>query len=107
MKMEDCPKFDKCSAPICPLYELVNKQEHFENERVCYYLIEVQKIKSEANFDQSGLGELHEVMVRATREVFAQPEKNKYLQKALLKASKNSSRMARGMQLPRKQINYE
>jgi len=99
MKMEECPKFNKCSAPVCPLYTSINKQEHLENERTCYYLLEAQKMGSEANFDQSGLGELYGVMVRATRDVFARPENNTYLQKALLKARKTSSRMARGIQL--------
>jgi len=99
MKMDECPKFNKCSAPACPLYKSVDKQEHLENERVCYYLLEAQKIDSEANFDQSGLGKLYKLMVRATHEVFAQPENHKYLQKQLLKAAKSGSRMARGLNL--------
>ena len=99
MKMEECPKFDKCSAPICPLYKSVNKQEHLENERTCYYLLEAQKIDSEANFDQSGLGELYGAMVRAAYEVFKQPNINKHLQKQLLRAATSGSRMARGISL--------
>ena len=99
MKMDECPKFNKCSAPVCPLYKSIYEQEHLENERACYYLLEAQKIDSEVNFDQSGLGELYEAMVRATHEVFAKPERNKYLQKQLLKAATSGSRMARGINL--------
>jgi hypothetical protein len=99
MKMDECTKFDKCSAPVCPLYKSVNEQEHLENESACHYLLEAQKMHSEAIFDQSGLGDLYRVMVRATHEVFAQPENHKYLQKQLLKAATSGSRMARGLNL--------
>ena len=99
MKMDECPKFNKCSAPVCPLYKSIYEQEHLENERACCYLLEAQKIDSEGNFNQSGLGELYKLMVRATHEVFAQPENHKYLQKKLLKAATSSSRMARGISL--------
>jgi len=101
MRMEECPKFDKCSAPVCPLYKSINKQEHLENERTCYYLLEAQKMDSKANFDQSGLGELYRVMAGATHELFLQSERKKYLQKQLLKAATTGSRMAQGINLIR------
>jgi predicted aconitase len=102
MKMEECPKFNNCSAPVCPLYTSINEQKYLENERTCYYLIEAQKQGSKTNFDHSGLGELYGVMVRATYEVFKQPDINKHLQKQLLKAAISSSRMARGISLIKK-----
>jgi hypothetical protein len=39
--MRDCPKFEKCSAPICPL----NDQEsvHLKGEPICFYLRECVK----------------------------------------------------------------
>jgi hypothetical protein len=41
MNMCDCPKFEKCSAPICPL----NNQEsvHLPGEPICFYLRECVK----------------------------------------------------------------
>ena len=99
MKMRECPKFEGCSAPVCPLHKPISEQEHLENERICYYLIEIQKHGSKANFDQSGLGQLHEVIARAAQELFSQPESHKYLQKQLLKAATTGSRMARGISL--------
>ena len=36
--MEECPKFDDCGAPICPLDPDVLDREHLKGEAVCYYL---------------------------------------------------------------------
>ena len=43
MHMYDCPKFDSCSAPICPLDENWGLRLHLDGERVCYYLTEYSK----------------------------------------------------------------
>ena len=39
----DCPKFNKCSAPICPLDPDWMKREHLDGDRVCLYLRELGK----------------------------------------------------------------
>lgn len=41
--MFDCPKFDKCSAPICPLDGEWHKRSHLKGERVCFFLAEASK----------------------------------------------------------------
>ncbi len=41
MKMQNCPKFERCSAPICPLNE--QPSAHLKGEPVCYYLRELVK----------------------------------------------------------------
>lgn len=43
MYMHDCPKFDSCSAPICPLDPDWELRSHLDGERVCYYLTEYSK----------------------------------------------------------------
>ena len=43
MIMYDCPKFDSCSAPICPLDPKWESRSHLDGERVCYYLTMCQK----------------------------------------------------------------
>ncbi len=43
MHMYDCPKFDNCSAPICPLDDNWELRPHLKGERVCYYLTEYSK----------------------------------------------------------------
>ena len=52
-KMYQCPKFEKCGAPACPLYE------HWENtkllndfeSRTCYYLRKLSENASETDSD--------------------------------------------------------
>lgn len=41
--MLDCPKFDRCSAPICPLDSDWRRRAHLKGERVCFYLVEASK----------------------------------------------------------------
>jgi len=36
-----CPKFLKCSAPICPLDRDWKQRTHLKGERVCFYLREM------------------------------------------------------------------
>lgn len=43
MTMEQCPKFDSCSAPICPLDPDWSERKHIKDEPVCYYLREWAK----------------------------------------------------------------
>ena len=36
--MKECPRFDKCNAPICPLDPDVLDRVHAKGEAVCHYL---------------------------------------------------------------------
>jgi hypothetical protein len=38
MTPETCPKFNTCSAPICPLDRGWRRAVHLPGERTCYYL---------------------------------------------------------------------
>jgi hypothetical protein len=40
---QDCPKFNTCSAPICPLDPLWRAATHLRGERVCPYLLGSEK----------------------------------------------------------------
>jgi len=64
MNMEACPKYQSCSAPICPLDPNWRKALHLKHERVCFYLCEAQKDGSEAIFRGRGLGYPYQLMVR-------------------------------------------
>lgn len=99
MKIEECPKFDKCNAPACPLYKPVSQQVHRKGESVCFYLTEAQKIDPKAVFDGSGLTELHELMAQATVDAFSNPDTSLYLVNSLRKAALSSSSMAKGQNL--------
>jgi len=41
MKACDCPKFDKCNAPVCPLSDIATA--HLRGEPICFYLREYVK----------------------------------------------------------------
>lgn len=41
---QDCPKWHKCSAPVCPLDAEWSLRKHIKGERVCFYLAEMAKI---------------------------------------------------------------
>ena len=36
--MKECPRFDKCNAPICPLDPDVLDRAHVKGDPVCHYL---------------------------------------------------------------------
>jgi len=90
MKMEDCPKFQACSVPICPLDPNWRKRRHLKGERVCFYLCEAQKFDAEAIFRGRGLGELYRLMVEATLAISTRWGT---IKNALAKAKETSSRM--------------
>ena len=99
MQMYECPKFDTCSSPICPLLPSVSSKSMGNGERVCYFLCEYQKANSETIFRVLGLDELYEDMHRAMKEINSSPHTDAYLLRALKYASKSSSRMAKGINL--------
>ncbi len=92
LTQSQCPKFQKCNAPICPIDPIWHKRKHFSGDRVCFYLMEAQKPNAKALFEVRGLGYLYEVMVMHTQSIADTytPIKN-----ALEKAKATSSRMAR------------
>jgi len=92
MRMERCPKFEKCSANICPLDQNWRKSCHLQHERVCFYLCEAQKLGSEALFGSRGLSELHQGMVEVAPEISCRWA---IIKKALIRAGKTGSRMNR------------
>ena len=90
MNMEDCPKFQCCSAPICPLDPNWRKTVHLKGERVCFYLCEAQKGGSEARFRGKGLGKLYQLMVEVAPDISIRWEP---IRKVLKRAAKTGSRM--------------
>lgn len=58
-KSLSCPKFSKCSAPICPIDAFWELRTMRSSESVCFYLLEHAKADSKARFEGRGLGDLH------------------------------------------------
>ena len=54
---QDCAKFARCSAPICPLDAAHLNSAHLEGERVCFYLLEYVKPNALGRFKGLHRGE--------------------------------------------------
>lgn len=88
----DCPKFQSCNAPICPIDSAWNRRSNHKEDSTCFYLSESVKHGSLALFQGAGLGELYEVMHRATPAIAKQHPR---IKRALERAQLTGSRMAR------------
>jgi hypothetical protein len=64
MNLQDCPKFSKCNAPICPLDSDWRLRRMLRDEPVCFYLLEHAKAGSKTRFEGRGLVTLHEAIGR-------------------------------------------
>ena len=54
-----CPKFNKCSAAICPLDSNWNQRSHLEDDSVCFYLLESVKKGAKKRFEGDQLQEVY------------------------------------------------
>lgn len=95
-RFEQCPKFQMCNAAKCPLDAGMDKRLHLAEDRICMYLIEVQKIDAKANFEVADLAYLYDFMVQASEAISAQSGVIKY---ALIRARSTGSRMAHGKKM--------
>lgn len=86
-----CPKWHKCSVPLCPLDRHVFTRVMLSDEPVCYYLTEAAKIDAEAIFHRRGRAELFGVI-----STLIQPMSSRWgrIRRALERAKYKGSRMA-------------
>lgn len=75
MKMEDCNKFKKCHAPICPLDVHVHSSMYLDGEPICFYIREHVK----GNDDDSEINRIVKIVL---------PEISKYACSAFRKVLK-------------------
>lgn len=84
-----CPKFKKCSAPICPVDPDWHTRVHLKSERVCFYLREAVK----AGVAQNLRGALPDKLVEAIAEALPRIiDRYGPIRKQLLKSAKTSSK---------------
>jgi hypothetical protein len=94
----DCPRWDSCSAPVCPLETDWRRCDHLDGERVCGLLSELVKDGGEARLR----GVLPAALVDTLTEVAPMVAARLYrIRRALERASRTSSRMASGQCLAR------
>lgn len=88
----NCPRYQKCSAAICPIWRPVLEQKMLQSERVCGVLLEYQKIQYRPVLTTLYGTELMQVMAQATEQVKA--DGGYYLRSALQRAAKTGTRLA-------------
>lgn len=99
MNMNDCPKFNKCSAPVCPLHEGCLDTAYRPGESVCFYMLEYVKHGARARFKGDTTRELYQAI---SDNLPALLSRYAPLKHALNRAKNTPSRMGRkvGMRKP-------
>lgn len=87
-----CPKYQKCLAPICPLDADWQKRKHISGDRICFYLLEAQKTDAKAIFSVCGLEYLYPAMVSPTQKIL---QRHHTIKLALDKAKGTKPRLGR------------
>ena len=72
MKPEDCKRFIKCNAPICPLDKDWRKRKLKHEDATCMYLLESVKHGAEVSFKESQLEDIYKNIVVVRDEIFSQ-----------------------------------
>ena len=90
--MSDCPKFQSCTAPICPVDSAWVQRFNHKEDPTCFYLSESVKHGSKALFQGAGLEELREGIHRLSPAI---AKRHPRIQRALERAKQTGSRMAR------------
>lgn len=86
---QDCPKWHKCSAPSCPLVAELSLRKHIKGERVCFYLVEMEKVSLESILRGSTAIELAEKVTRTIPNILVRCAP---LKKAFDRAKNSGSR---------------
>jgi hypothetical protein len=71
LAMMKCPKWEKCSANICPLDPDWHQRTHGPGDVSCFYLVEAHKNGSEKRFELCGLREMYLAVRAATPAICA------------------------------------
>lgn len=90
--MPDCPKYQSCNAPVCPIDPAWARRLNSNEDPICFYLCESVKHGSQALFQGAGLEELYESIHRVTRAIV---DRHSRIKNALERAKQTGSRMAR------------
>lgn len=86
----NCPRFNKCDAPLCPIDPEWRQRRMLKNERVCHYLTEVTKPGA---FDRYIHRRDADLYLKASEEIASMQEAFPVLDKRLEKSSRLRSRI--------------
>ncbi len=90
IKMCDCPRFDKCSAPICPLDREWSLRVYRKGEPICFYLLEYVKPNAKDQFQGSIGVPIYEAIQTS---IDAMSHRYAPLRRALERAKRTGSRL--------------
>ena len=65
---QQCPRFESCSAPFCPLDKYREKRTMLRDERVCHYIRNIGKSDSYDDVEHDIANSVKELMVDASLE---------------------------------------
>jgi hypothetical protein len=91
MSSIQCPRFQKCSAAICPLWKPILEQKMLKGERICGVLLEYQKPQSNAFLATHYGTQMMQVMAQATEQIKAHG--GYLLRSALTRAASTGTRL--------------
>ena len=92
MNISDCPKYETCSAPICPLDKDWRLRVLCIEDSTCFYLLESVKDASKTHFELAQLGVMYERICEVREDICTTHKRIS----SKVEAAKNSgSRMAR------------
>ena len=96
MDANTCPRWDRCSAPICPMDENWRQRKHIANDPICFYLRERCKPNGQAI-----IGQVLQMRARDTIEenYLAIMEAHGDIRRACKRSSANGSRIEHGLRL--------
>ena len=92
MNISDCPKYEKCCAPICPLDKDWKLRVLCNEDSTCFYLLESVKDASATNFELAQLGVIYERICEVREDICTT---HKRISNKVEAAKNSSSRMAR------------
>lgn len=92
----DCPRWEGCGAPVCPLAHDWQRAQHLDGERVCGLLCELAKDGGEARLRAALSMELVDRLATVGPKVAARWER---VRKRLRESARTGSRMAAGQRL--------
>jgi len=91
MSPNQCPRYQQCSAAICPLWRPVLEQKMVKGERVCGVLLEYQKTLSRPFLSTHYGTQMMQVMTQATEQI---KDRGGYLlRSALTRAATTGTRL--------------
>lgn len=98
--MRACPRFEGCSAPVCPLWPEHLGTVHLRGESICLYLREAVKPGGEALIGGALPDQLAERVLEAVPGIMS---RYGTVRRALQRAKRRRSKIAAGRALKKKQ----